>query len=229
VMIDIVVVALGAIIVHAGGPVVAQYLSSHEAIAATQQGATVADKAAWMVNNNSGAYFIVLAGFLGFVLMYAAQAKAQVLNTYSGSLALSNLFDGLLGIRVSRLAMVVLGNIIGIGFISADILNLIASYLGILGDTTMAIAGVIIADYFLVRRGQSASHDKVEMVNWAGVIAVVAGAGIGIYLTESHTFDLGFLVSLATVVIVYPALRLSVLREGVGTRYATAKAALVEV
>ena len=229
VMIDIVVVALGAIIVHAGGPVVAQYLSSHEAIAATQQGATVADKAAWMVNNNSGAYFIVLAGFLGFVLMYAAQAKAQVLNTYSGSLALSNLFDGLLGIRVSRLAMVVLGNIIGIGFISADILNLIASYLGILGDTTMAIAGVIIADYFLVRRGQLASHDKVEMVNWAGVVAVVAGAGIGIYLTESHTFDLGFLVSLATVVIVYPALRLSVLREGVGTRYATAKAALVEV
>lgn len=227
-MIDVIVVALGAVIVHAGSVVVSAYLTSHPEIAATQSGATIADKVAWMVDNNSGAYFIVLAGALGFILMYCAQAKAQVLNTYSGSLALSNLFDGLFGVRRGRLAMVVLGNLVGLGFVVANILDKIASYLGILGDTTMAVAGVIIADFFLVRRGRPASPERVEMVNWAGVLSVTAGAGVGIWLTQSHASNLAFLVSLAIVLVAYPVLRTTALREGTATRYASGRDALAE-
>ncbi len=46
-----------------------------------------------------------------------------VLNTYSGSLSLSNLFDGLLGHNVGRPAMVVLANILGLLMIAGDILG----------------------------------------------------------------------------------------------------------
>ncbi|MBG6096823.1 hypothetical protein [Nocardioides luteus] len=83
-MIDLVVVVLGALIVHAGSNLVATYLEKHPALAASQQGQTVADKVAWMVSRNSKASFMVIAGLLGFLLMYAAHAKAQVLNTYAG-------------------------------------------------------------------------------------------------------------------------------------------------
>ncbi len=48
--------------------------------------------------------------------------------------------------------MVVVGNVIALLMVAGDILGLIGSYLGILGVTTTALAGVIIADYFIVRK-----------------------------------------------------------------------------
>lgn len=212
IMIDVLVVVLGTVIIHAGSSVVGEYLGSHPATAATQQGGTIADKVGWMANNNSGAFFVVLAGFFGFLLMYVAQAKAQVLNTYSGSLALSNLFNSLTGRNGGRVVMVVVGNIIGLVMVAGDILGLIASYLGILGVTTMALAGVIIADFFIVRRGRKAEPDQLETVNWAGVVSVLAAAGTGGALLEADVTQLGFLVSLAMVLVLYPLLRTSVLR-----------------
>ena len=164
-----------------------------------------------MVNNNSGAYFIVLAGALGFVLMYVAQIKAQVLNTYSGSLALSNLSDGLFRRHPGRVAMVVVGNLIGLAMVAGNILGLINSYLGILGVTTTALAAVIIADFFLVRRRTVVDPARVESVNWAGVVSVVVGSVVGGVLQQTGVFQLGFVVALVVVLALYPLLRRSVL------------------
>jgi cytosine permease len=211
IMIDIVIVVLGCLIVRGGSGAVATYLQDNPAIAASQQGATIADKVSWMADHNSGAFFIVLAGMIGFLLMYVAQAKAQVLNTYSGSLSLSNLFDGLFGRNVGRLAMVVLANILGLLMIAGDILGLINRYLGILGVTTTALAGVIIADYYIVRRRQAANPDQVESVNWAGVVSVVLSSATGAILTETGVTSLGFLVTLGLVLVLYPVLRRTVL------------------
>ncbi|WP_390624145.1 cytosine permease [Fodinicola feengrottensis] len=144
--------------------------------------------------------------------MYVAQAKAQVPNTYSGSLSLSNLFDGLLRRNVGRLTMVVLANVIGLLMVAGDILGLINRYLGVLGVTTTALAGVIIADYYLIRRRKVADPDEVESVNWAGVVSVLASAATGGFLTESGITPLGFLVTLGSVLVLYPVLRRYVFR-----------------
>lgn len=207
--IDIVMVVLGCLIVRGGSNVVAAYLQANPAIAAGQTGGTIAEKVAWMADHNSGAYFIVLAGLAGFLLMYVAQAKAQVLNTYSGSLSLSNLFDGLLGRNLGRLTMVVLANILGLLMIAGDILGLVNRYLGILGVTTTALAGVIIADYYIVRRRRPAK--TLEAVNWAGVVSVVVSSVTGGVLAETRVTSLGFLVTLALVLVLYPLLRRFVL------------------
>lgn len=211
IMIDVVVVVLGTVIIHSGSGAVATYLTANPAVAATQTGATVADKVTWMVANNTGAFFVVLAGGFGFLLMYVAQVKAQVLNTYSGSLALTNLVDGLLARTPGRVAMVVVGNVIGLLMVGADILGLINSYLGVLGVTTTSLAAVIIADYFIVRRRRVAGSDEVESVNWAGVVSVVVAAVVGDVLQETGIFPLGFLVALVLVLVGYPVLRTSVL------------------
>lgn len=212
VMIDIVVVVLGTILIHAGSGVVSDYLTANPAIAATQTGDTVADKLAWMIANNSGAFFVVLAGTLGFILMYVAQVKAQVLNTYSGSLSLSNLADGLFGRNPGRVTMVVVGNVIALLMVAGDILGLIGSYLGILGVTTTALAGVIIADYFIVRKRRVADAGETESVNWAGVISVVGASVLGGVLQETGVTALGFVVALVVVLVAYPALRTTVFR-----------------
>ncbi len=57
--------------------------------------------------------------------MVLAQSKAQVLNTYSGSLALANLFDGAIGWRPGRFLFVVLANIIGLFMLYGQILALV--------------------------------------------------------------------------------------------------------
>ncbi|MCI9887440.1 hypothetical protein JT358_03035 [Micrococcales bacterium 31B] len=207
IMIDIVVVIVGAFIVHASNPLVSEFLSTHPAEAASQIGESVADKMNWMIANNTGAYFIVLFGIFGFVLMYVAQAKAQVLNAYSGSLSLSNLVNGLTGRTPSRLSMVIVGNVIGLIMVAADILGFIASFLGILGVTTTSLAAVIIADFFIVRRRQPAVLADSEPVNWAGLISVVVAAVAGSVLSETGVTPLGFLVSLVIVLALYPPLR----------------------
>lgn len=210
-MIDVVVVALGTVLIHAGSGVVGRYLADNPAAAATQVGDTVAAKVTWMIANNSGAFFIVLAGTLGFVLMYVAQVKAQVLNTYSGSLSLTNLADAL-GRSPSRVVMVVVGNGIALLMVAGNILGLIGSYLGILGVTTTALAGVIIADFFIVRKRRVADPAETESVNWAGVISVVAAAVLGGVLLQTGVTSLGFVVALLIVVIAYPLLRTTVLK-----------------
>lgn len=210
-MIDVVVVALGTVLIHAGSGVVGKYLADNPAAAATQVGDTVAAKVTWMIANNSGAFFIVLAGTLGFVLMYVAQVKAQVLNTYSGSLSLTNLADAL-GRSPSRVVMVVVGNGIALLMVAGNILGLIGSYLGILGVTTTALAGVIIADFFIVRKRRVADPAETESVNWAGVISVVAAAVLGGVLLQTGVTSLGFVVALLIVVIAYPLLRTTILK-----------------
>lgn len=225
VMIDIVVVVLGTVLIHAGSGAVSDYLTANPDVAATQVGESVADKVAWMIANNSGAFFVVLAGVLGFVLMYVAQVKAQVLNTYSGSLSLSNLADGVFGRSPGRVVMVVVGNVIALLMVAGDILGLIGSYLGILGVTTTALAGVIIGDFFIVRRRRVVDPTEVEVVNWAGVISVVGAALLGGVLLETGVTSLGFVVALVVVLVAYPALRTTVLKPTVTRQHDTAYSA----
>ena len=111
-----------------------------------------------------------------FSLMYAAQAKAQVLNTYSGFLVLSNLFDAVFRRNPSHFAMVVLGNVIGLFIVGAGVLGILEVYLGLLGILTTSFCGIIIADYYLVGRQfaadpQETAEKGVESINWAGSTA----------------------------------------------------------
>lgn len=212
IMIDIIVVILGAVIVHASANSVTDFLTQNPAAAETQMGESVADKVSWMIANNTGAYFVIIFGIVGFILMYVAQVKAQVLNTYSGSLSLVNLVEGLTGKSPSRLSAVIAGNVVALLMISGNILGLLASFLGVLGVSTTALAGVIIADYFIVRKRKPAIGNETEAVNWAGVVSVVLAAVVGSVLSETRITPLGFLVSLVIVLGLYPILRNFVFR-----------------
>lgn len=217
IVIDIVVVVLGAIIVHAGSSSVSGYLNEHPDVAAAQQGEVAAEKVIWMVQHNTGAFFVVLAGLLGFVLMYVAQAKAQVLNTYSGSLALSNLVDAVTRHNPGRLTLVIAGNVIALLMVAGDILGFITSYLGLLGVMTFALVGLIIADFFVVRRRQVATAQEREPANWAGVTSMIVATVVGGTLLQMGVTSLGFLIALAVVLVTYPLLRMTILRPRVHT------------
>ncbi|MBO0873888.1 MAG: hypothetical protein J2P19_10900, partial [Pseudonocardia sp.] len=74
VMMEIVVVIIGAVIIFGSTGIVGDYLSQQGR--ATPEAAHEA--ASRLAENNTGAYFIILASTIGFLFMYAAQVKAQV-------------------------------------------------------------------------------------------------------------------------------------------------------
>ncbi len=222
------VVSLGALLYQAGDTVVAQYLTDHPALAESQMGDTITDKVHFLANSNAGAYFIILAGIVGFVVMYAAQVKAQAINAYAGSLSLSNLFDALFQKKPSRVVMLIIGNVIALVAVYAGILGLLVQFLAALGIATFALCSLVLADYFLVRKGQPASTRRVELFNWAGVIALLAGFLIAYVLQISGILPVGFLVTLVITPLSYVTLRRYVMPEGTGTRMVAGTTALLD-
>lgn len=155
--------------------------------------------------------FIIFGGVIGAILMVLAQSKAQVLNTYSGSLALTNLFDVTFNWRPGRIVFVVLANVIGLVMLYGKILALVNSWITILGVITTALAMLMITDYFIVRprlvaSGTDAGGD--EQVNWSGVISIIAATVLAHYVLNAY-IPIEFFTSALTVLVVYPALRLT--------------------
>lgn len=101
---NLLMIVLGGLVIIGGVPEVAEYLMQRNAGLSPQQ---AAEAAGGFAMSNTGAFFVVLAGWLGFITIYAAQAKAQAVNAYSGSLALVNLLDALTGKKPGRAFMVV--------------------------------------------------------------------------------------------------------------------------
>lgn len=224
------VVSLGALLYQAGDAVVAEYLqqAGNEGVAESLAGATIAEKVQFLAHTNAGAYFVILAGITGFIVMYAAQIKAQAINAYAGSLSLANLFDALFQRKPSRIVMLVIGNVIAMVAVYAGILSLLGVFLGALGVATFSLCSLVIADYFVIRKGQPAPTRRVEQFNWAGVISIVVGFGVSYGLQISGILPIGFLLTLVVTPVVYVALRRTVLPEGSGTRMVSGTSALLE-
>lgn len=204
---------IGGIAMYAGFDQVVQYFVH-------TRGLTAADANAMALASPSSiaSTFIIFGGVVGAVLMVLAQSKAQVLNTYSGSLALTNLFDAAFGWRPGRFTFVLLANAIGLIMLYGKLLALVNSWITILGVLTTSLAGVIAADYFLLGRAAPVSPAPAgarEAINWAGVVTIVVGTGLAHYVLQ-HTIRIEFFTSLLASLILYPLLRLTVFRRRPG-------------
>ncbi|MBA0050655.1 hypothetical protein E0L36_07025 [Streptomyces sp. AJS327] len=222
---NIVMTVLGSLVMIGGMPRVVDHLMAENA-GMTREAATASGNA--FVMENTGAFFVIFAAWIGFVTIYAAQAKAQAINAYSGSLSLVNLIDALTGRKPGRASMVIVGNLIALAMIAAGILGKFSEYLAYLGAMTLGMCGVMIADYYLVRRTRfdSATH-RVENWNWAGVLTLLISAAVGVVLMATDVFALGFLISLVLAIVLYPVLR-AWLPEGTATTFATGGEARTE-
>ncbi|NLU83114.1 cytosine permease [Rhodococcus sp. HNM0569] len=222
---NVLMTVLGSLVVIGGMPAVVDYLVARDSGLTPEQAAAAGSG---FVMGNTGAFFVIFAGWVGFVAIYASQAKAQAINAYSGSLSLVNLVDSLTGRKPGRAAMVVAGNIVALCMIGGGILGKFSEYLAYLGAFTLAMAGVMMADYYIVRRARyDHSQSSIENWNWAGMLTLFASAALGWVLMATDAFDLGFVVSLFAALVAYPLLR-RVMPEGTATTYVSQDQALVE-
>lgn len=216
IMMNVVMLIFGAIIAYVGmKPVVEYYVNN---LGMTEEAARA------VVLNDIAAFFIILAGVVGFILMLLANGKAQVLNTYSGSLALANLFSAF-GLKGNRAFFVILANAIALLMISLNILGFVERYLGWLGVLTTCVATIVIVDYYYVRRITHKDVDPAmrESINWAGIATLVIASAVA-FSTDFIPID--FVTSTVLSIILYPLIRLYILKpvlrpisEDIGDQY----------
>lgn len=134
----------------------------------------------------------------GFLILWLATWTSQLVNNYSMGLALSSLLN--INSNRGRALLTFAGTIIAIIIALSGILNYFEDFLYITALIYPAIAGVMMADFFLLRKMKWVDH---EGWNWMATIALIAGTLVG-YLTQYvTTFGLPAVQSLIISGIVY--------------------------
>lgn len=202
---DVIMVVVGAVILFAGMPVLVEYYMSVDGLSEQQARGIAIENP-----DRIAAAFIIFSGVLGAILMFVAQSKAQVLNTYSSSLSMANLMDALVGWRPGRLFFVVAVNALSILFLYGEVIAWFNAFLVVLGILTTCFAAIMIADYFIVAKFRPAfsGHEiDNEQVNWAGVLSIALGFIAAHYLLNSVN-PIEFLTAIGVSFVAYPLLRI---------------------
>lgn len=203
---SLVIMLIGGLLMHAAAPAMVGWFSETAGLSEM-----AARRQLLQSPDSIAATFMVFGGALGFLLMILAQAKAQVLNNYSSSLCIANLFDALFRWRPGRLTFVVLANVIALAMLYGEILHFVEDWIKLLGVLLSALAATIIADYYFVKPRLAAHEDVADGVNWAGVTSILAAVICAHWLLKPWQ-PVEVLTSLACVALLYPALRLTIMK-----------------
>lgn len=208
---DVFMIFMGGVIMYAGMPALVDYYVTVAGLSENE-----AAKIAIANPDRVAAAFIVFGGILGTVLMLLAQTKAQVLNAYSSSLSLANLCDAIFTWQPGRYLFVILANLLSLLFLYGNLLDWFNSFLVILGILTMCFAGIMLADFFIVRPvlGQEDTNAHgADDINWAGITSIP----LAFVLSHHVLADLvpvEILTALGVAFVIYPLLRIYVLKPG---------------
>lgn len=138
--------------------------------------------------------------FWGFLILWLALWTSQLVAIYSTGLAASNIFN--INTGKGRAWLTIIFSFVGIGLALLGILDYFMDFLVLLGVIYPAIAGIMFADFFLLRKQKWA--DKAGW-NWIATIALLFGGAVG-YLTQYQIpFGIPAIQSLFVSVLVYVA------------------------
>jgi cytosine permease len=137
--------------------------------------------------SDPGFAFPFVMGFIGMVFAVITQIRINVMNLYSGSLALSNTMDMAFNYRPGRQWWMLLVWLIGVIFYAFNVLQYTDTFLAITGILTNTWVFIILTDYYTCRKVlKFAPSDFVEyrreyLRSWnpSGVISLSIAVIIG--------------------------------------------------
>lgn len=92
------------------------------------------------------------SGWIGALIVVTAVLKINDWNLYSASLALVNFFDAVFAVRISRAQVTVMVGCAGSFLAAAGIVGQFSHFLVLLGVVFPPVTGIMIAEYYVVRR-----------------------------------------------------------------------------
>ena len=100
------------------------------------------------------------SGALGTLILIVATLKINDWNLYSSSLSLVNLIDTVTGKKVGRGLVTLAVGIVGTALSAAGILQQFQGFLLVLGVAIPPLAGIMVVDYFVLRRHRRALDES---------------------------------------------------------------------
>ncbi|SHE99262.1 cytosine permease [Caldanaerobius fijiensis DSM 17918] len=93
-----------------------------------------------------------LGGWLAAALVILSTIKINDLNLYAASLGISNFLDAVFGIKMNRAVLTIIIGLLGTLGSILGILDRFVNFLTILGTAIPPIGGIMVVDYFILRR-----------------------------------------------------------------------------
>lgn len=155
--------------------------------------------------------FAATSGTVGIIILVSATIKINDWNLYSSSLGFVNTLSTVFGVRVNRVVATIAIGVVGTALSALGILDRFADFLTVLGVALPPIAGIMVAEYFLVRRWRPAldeSRTRGSLPDtepgWVPVTLViwVGSAALG-WWSEQEQFGIPALNSLVVAGVVY--------------------------
>lgn len=140
----------------------------------------------------------------GMAVLILATWTTNTGNAYSSGIAVVNLFKLRDEKRViATLICGVLGIILSLG----GIINQFVTFLSFLGVFIPPIAGVVIADYWILGKGNAKQWKPYEGVNWIGIISWIAGVAASYFSKFFIPILNGIIVSLVLYIILMSVIK----------------------
>ena len=130
---------------------------------------------AYQTSDLTAVFLHIATPFIGGVALILATWKTNLVNAISGGIALINVFD--IAKNKEKIAIGVAGTI-GTVLAVIGILNYFTPIMSILSAMIPPVAGVMIASYWVIHKGNKTSWHEVEGVNRLGVFSWLVGAVI---------------------------------------------------
>ncbi|MCW2943740.1 MAG: cytosine permease, partial [Actinoallomurus sp.] len=92
------------------------------------------------------------SGVAGTIILIAATLKINDWNLYSSSLGIVNIMHSVFRVRLNRAATTAVVGAVGTVLSAVGVLSHFASFLTVLGVAIPPVSGIIVAEYFVVRR-----------------------------------------------------------------------------
>ena len=150
---------------------------------------------------------------IGMLVLILATWTTNTGNAYIAGIAICNMFK----LKDSRRALVTLiAGAAGTALALLGIADVFAGFLNIIAALVPAVAGVAIADYWIMGRGRADLWEPFEGVNWIGVVAWLAGAAVA----KWGTFFVPTLMGIVVAIVGYCLGALIIKNEKINPIYA---------
>ncbi len=126
---------------------------------------------------------------LGTVVLMLSTWTVNTTNAYSAGINLVML----LNLRDEKRAFITaIASIIGVALAISGLLENLSSFLNLLGVLFLPVAGVIVFDYWVEKKGKPENWNFVKGFNFAGILGWLCGAGISLFLPSEYALFIGF-------------------------------------
>ena len=150
---------------------------------------------------------------IGMLVLILATWTTNTGNAYIAGIAICNMFK----LKDSRRALVTLiAGAAGTALALLGIADVFAGFLNIIAALVPAVAGVAVADYWIMGRGRADLWEPFEGVNWIGVVAWLSGAAVA----KWGTFFVPTLMGIVVAIVVYCLGALIIKNEKINPIYA---------